>query len=343
VSADQPRRADLRVRERARSALRAAREPPYKPAIVIVGLAILFGGLFVASYSLALGRPKPHHIATATVGLAPADRPLIAAIERATGSSLDLHRVPSEAAARDELAREKIYAALVLRPGTPQLLVASAAGSSVARTLEQAVLQIVQQRGPVLRVQDTAPLPREDPQGLVLFYTTLAATIIGFVSMFQLRANAKGLPLKAWLACAVALAVGTGLMLTLVTGPVIGALRGSFPEKWAIISLESLTAALVTSALVVWVHRWALVPVWLLFIVLGNTSSGGPVAPPLLPPVYAFIGRWLSPGATVNALRDIVYFPQAQHVEPVLVLVAWATAGLVGLLAAVRLTGRTPA
>jgi hypothetical protein len=329
--------------ERVRRALRAAREPPYQPALVVVGLAIVFGGLFVASYSLALGRPRPHDIPAAAVGMSRADQPLVAAIERATGSALKLHPVPSEAAARREIAREEIYAALVLAPGTPQLLVASAAGSSVARTLEQAVLTIVEERGPVLRVRDAAPLPRGDPQGLVVFYTTLAATIIGFVSMFQLRANASGLSLKAWLGFAVVLAVGTGLMLTLVTGPIIGALGGSFPEKWAIVSLECLTAALVTSALVVLIHRWALIPVWLLFIVLGNTSSGGAVAPPLLPPVYAFIGRWLSPGATVNALRDVVYFPQAQHVEPVLVLLAWSAAGLGGLLAAVRLMGRTPA
>jgi hypothetical protein len=331
------------AREAVRGALRAAREPPYKPALVVVGLAVVFGGLFVASYSLALGRPKPHHIPAAAVGLSPSDRPLVAAIERATGSSLDLHPVASEAAARRELAREETYAALVLRPGPPKLIIASAAGSSVARTLEQAVLVITEQRGPILRVRDAAPLPAGDPEGLVVFYTTLAATIIGFVSMFQLRANAGGLSLRAWLAFAVALAVGTGLMLTLVTGPIIGALGGSFGEKWAIIALECLVATLVTSALVVLVHRWALVPVWLLFVVLGNTSSGGAVAPPLLPPVYAFIGRWLSPGATVNALRDIVYFPQAQHVEPVLVLIAWAAAGLAALLVAVRVTGRTPA
>jgi hypothetical protein len=201
----------------------------------------------------------------------------------------------------------------------------------------------LEERGRVLRVRDAAPLPPGDPEGLVVFYTTLAATIIGFLTMFQLRANAKGLPLRAWLGSAVALAVGTGLMLTLVTGPIIGALPGSFVEKWAIISLESLTAGLVASALIVLVGRWALIPVWLLFVVLGNTSSGGAVAPPLLPPPYEFIGRWLSPGATVNALRDTVYFPQTQQIEPVLVLVAWATAGLVGLFAAVRLTGRTPA
>jgi hypothetical protein len=42
---------------------------------------------------------------------------------------------------------------------------------------------------------------------------------------------------------------------------------------------------------------------WLLFIVPGNASSAGAVARPLLPPYYAFIGRFLRPGATVGILR----------------------------------------
>ncbi len=54
-------------------------------------------------------------------------------------------------------------------------------------------------------------------------------------------------------------------------------------------------AAVVCSTMIVLIGRWAIIPTWLLFVILGNTSSGGAVAPPLLPPPYAFIGRFLPP------------------------------------------------
>jgi hypothetical protein len=73
-------------------------------------------------------------------------------------------------------------------------------------------------------------------------------------------------------------------------------------------------AALFCSTVLVLVSRWAIIPTWTLFVILGNTSSGGAVAQPL-PPFYAFIGRFLPPGATVSIVRTAVYFRRDQHLE----------------------------
>ncbi len=160
--------------------------------------------------------------------------------------------------------------------------------------------------------------------------------------MFQLRANARGLSLRAWFGFVAGIAILSGFALSLVSGPIISALAGSFPEKWGVLALETLIAALVNSTMLVLVGRWAIIPTWLLFIVFGNTSSGGAVAPPLLPPFYAFIGRWLPPSATVNALRNAVYFSHDQHVEPLLVLTGWSIGGIVALFLASRWRGQAP-
>jgi hypothetical protein len=160
--------------------------------------------------------------------------------------------------------------------------------------------------------------------------------------MFQLRANAPGLSLRAWFGFVAGLALLLGFAISLVSGPIIGALAGSFLEKWGILTLEMLIAGLVCSTMIVLVGRWAIIPTWLLFVVLGNTSSGGAVAWPLLPPFFAFIGRWLPPGATVGALRNAVYFPHAQHAEPLVVLAAWSIAGIAALLLASRWRGQGP-
>jgi hypothetical protein len=309
--------------------LRALAQPPYRNALVVIAIATTMGALFAASYSLALGRATPHHIVAGLVGSRSRRPALIGALERTSHHTLAFRRYDSVAAAEAAIDQQASYGALVLGPGPARLLVSSASGASVARVLEQAAV-VSQSAGQAVRLVDLHPLPPGDPQGLVSFYVTLAASIIGFVTMFQLRANAAGLSLCSWLASVAGLAVVAGLVLAVVTDPLIGALRGPFPELWLALSAEVAIAAVFASAMLVLIGRWALIPTWLLFVLLGNTSSGGAVAPPLLPPPYAFIGRFLPPGATVSILRNAVYFRHYQHFEPFLVQAAW----LVGILAA---------
>jgi ABC-type multidrug transport system permease subunit len=82
--------------------------------------------------------------------------------------------------------------------------------------------------------------------------------------------------------------------------------------------------------------RWAMLPTWLFFVILGNSSSGGAVSPPLLPSAFAFISQWLPSGATVTALRDAIYFRGHQHVHPIAVLTIWAAALFIAWLVVAR-------
>ena len=217
---------------------------PERNASVIIAIAVVMAGLFAASYSLALGRAMPHHITVGLVGR-PAQQPaLIGALERATHGGLTFHPYASAAAAQQAIGQQATYAALISGPGRPQLLVSSASGASVARVLEQAA-EVAQGAGQQVRVVDLHPLPPADPQGLTSFYVTLAASIVGFVAMFQLRGNAAGLSLRGLVASIAALAIAGGLVLALVADPVIGALRGPFPELWLSLGAEVAVAAVV--------------------------------------------------------------------------------------------------
>jgi hypothetical protein len=320
----------------------AARASALRPAFVVIALVVALATLFAVLYSLALGRPTPHHIPAGLVGPSRASPHAVPDLEHALAGAVEVRRFAHPRGARRAIRRQQIYTALILTHHPPRLLVASAASASVARLLEQTAQKVTAAGGPRIQVVDLVPLPASDPNGLTVFYVTLAATIAGFLTMFQLRANASSLSMRAWLGFVLLLALGVGFALTLATGPLIGALGGSFFRKWALLSMEVGCSALFNSAMLTVAPRWAVLPTWTLFVLLGNTSSGGAVAPPLLPAFDAFIGRWLPPGAAVEALRSVVYFPRTHPIEQVLVLVAWLAAGLGATLAATRRFGRTP-
>jgi hypothetical protein len=241
-------------------------------------------------------------------------------------------------AARRAINRQQVYAALDLTRRTPRLFVASAAGASVSRTLEAAAFA----GNPQMQVVDTHPLPASDPQGLDVFYLVLATTILGFTTVFQVRAHAGGLGLRSWTAFMLAFALAASLVLTLVAGPVLHRLTLPIPESGGILALQALTVAAFASAMGVLLGRWAIVPTWLLFVVLGNSSSGGAVSPPLLPRPYRLISQWLPSGAAVTATRNAVYFHADQHVQPVAVLAAWAAMCVAAMLVLSHWRGRSP-
>jgi hypothetical protein len=316
------------------SPLRRIRRHEWSPVdrmVVIVLLAIVFGCLFLVTYSLALGDPVPRRIDAALVGDPAAQPRAVDAVEDVADGKLDFRRYASVPAALHAIDEQRVYAALDLTATRPTLYVASAAGASVARVLER-----ISSVDPGVRVVDTHPLQTRDPNGLDLFYRMLVATIIGFITVFQVLAQAGRLARRHHVAFVVGLAVAASFALTLVGGVLLRASATSDLEQWGILALHILAVASFTSLMAVLIGRWAIVPTWLFFVILGNSSSGGAVSPPLLPAPFAFISQWLPSGATVTALRDAVYFRGDQHVRPLAVLAVWALALFVVWLVVAR-------
>jgi hypothetical protein len=319
------------------SGLRGHRWTPMERAVVILVVAIVGGSLFVTAYSLALGDPIPHRIHVALVGDPTGHTSTVQALQRVAHGSLVFQRYASVPAALHAIDEQRLCVALDLTSQRPTLYLASAAGVSVARVLEG-----VAAVDPTVRVVDTHPLRTNDPSGLKLFYLMLAATIAGFLTVFQVRANAGGLSLRRWTAFVVALAVAAPLAFTLVEGPLLHLLDLPLLESWGILALQLAAVASFASLMAVLIGRWAILPTFLFFVVLGNTSSGGAVAPPLLPPPLAFVSQWLPSGATVTALREAVYFPGYQHAHPIVLLATWATALFAAMLLVSHRLGRSP-
>jgi hypothetical protein len=310
---------------------------PIRRAVVIAALATVLGSLFVTTYSLALGDPTPRRIDAALVGNPTADKPTVKAVRAAADHALQFTRFASVAGALRAIDEQQVYAALDLSAPRPTLYVASAAGASVARLLEGVAVA-----DPSVRVVDTHPLASTDPNGLDIFYLMLVGTIVAFLTVFQVRANAGDLSLRRWTAFIVTFALAASLVLALLDGPVLNRLDIPLLEVWGILALHILAVASFASLMIVLIGRWAILPVWLFFVVLGNSSSGGAVSPPLLPAPFAFVSQWLPSGATVTSLRDAIYFPGYQHARPLLVLTAWAAALFAAMLIASRRRRTSP-
>ena len=308
-------------------------------------IAFVMGGLFVYSYIDALGHPVARRITTAVVGTSPVRASFVTALEDTANRGLVLKSYPTRQAAEDAIGRQQVYLALVFSPAKPtavSVLLSSASGPSVARVLSTSLPQAATRAGALLTETDLHPLPSQDPSGLAAFYLNIGATLIGFVTTFQLRANARPMPLPPWLAFTGGLAGLGSLVLITVVREVLHALPVPFLEGWGVVALQMLTATAVASLMATLIGRWAIIPTWLIFVVLGNTSSGGAVAPALLPQPFSFFSRALPSGATVSLLRSAAYFPAASRLEPLLVLSGWAVVSIGGLVIASHLLGRGP-
>lgn len=306
----------------------------------VIAIAVTMASLFAAAYTVALGRPLPHNLPVGVVG-PPAHTDAALAMLQGGKNSFAAVTFPDREAALAAIDNQQISAVVDASGNPPQLLISSAGDPPAARVL-LGMDQIAPGRFS-MPVIDLHPLPASDPAGLATFYLVIAATILGFVTMFQLRANVKTLTLKGWLACIFVVAVAGGAALAWVTGTLLHALSAPFAELWLLSAAQIGIAALLNCVMLVLVHRWAIIPTWGFFILLGNTSSGGAVSAALLPQPFAFLNHALPTGATVSAIHTASYFTDHQHPLPFVVLGIWLLATFTALVVASRTLQRTPA
>ncbi|MEV4177543.1 ABC transporter permease [Nonomuraea sp. NPDC049709] len=313
----------------------ALKGSPYFPATVIVLILGAAAGLFAGSYTYAMADPTPHRIPVAVVGVSHETvrgKAFAAGMERQLNASLALRYERSFEQAAQEVEEQRVFGVLVVHGADVTLYVSGASGASVAQVLSEAAPKVAQQLGVRLTVRDMKPLQRGDPRGLALFYITLAAVVIGFIGAVQLSVNAGVLSPAHRIAFTVAYAALGALSIVAVVDWGLGALDLPLLESWFILALTMFASGMVFTMFNTLVRRWAMVPTWGLMVLLGNPSSGGAVSWPLLPSPLGTIGRWLPPGASINAQHTAVYFGGHQRVTPFLVLAAWGLVSCVVFL-----------
>jgi hypothetical protein len=299
-----------------------------------VGLiGIVLVSLFALSLVIAVGRPRPRAVPVAVVGTAGARHAIAGALAKAAGEGIEIRTYAMEPGAVRAVSNQDVYGAVIPSERVPRLLVSSASSGSVAHALEAVAEGLAARSTLKLTVDDLHPLPAGDPQGLVILYAIIATMLLGFVTTFLIQVNAPKLALAQWLGCIAFLAVFGSLAVTLIVGPILGGVPGSFPALWAALAGWVGICSLFARTMLAVVGRFAVVPTVAIIVILGIPSSGAAVGRPLLPAFYRAIGGWLPDGATADVTRTIAYFPDHQHLAPIAIEALWLVSSFAALIA----------
>jgi len=283
---------------------------------------------FAFSYVGAFHDPTPHGVTIAVVG-----PPTVAAqLNRLPGVPLDARQAASRADALSQINDRKVYGAY--EGGTNRLFVASAANAATAIALERTFQRIAAaRRRPAPRVTDVKPLPLKDPNGTAAFYAMIAwmfggyiaATLIGLIGSPRRRSKQRA---AARIGALAAFALINGILSVLLLRACFGVFSGHVVALCAIAALTVFASGAATAGLQAAIGPAGTGLVILVFVILGNSASGGPFARPLLPGLWRTIGGVLPPGASVDLARSALFFDGARIAGPILVLVGWAALGI---------------
>jgi hypothetical protein len=276
------------------------------------------------------------------VPLAVVGGPAVAAqLNRLPGDPLDARPVSSRPGALSQIDDREVYGAY--EPAANRLLVASAANRATAVALEETFDRIAAaQRRPAVQVTDVKPLPANDPNGTAAFYGVIAwmfggyigSTLIGLIGSPRSSSRRRA---AARIGALAKFSIVAGILSVLMLRASFGVFSGHVVALCGIAALTVFASGAATAGIQAAAGPAGTGLVILIFVILGNSASGGPFARPLLPGLWRTLGGVLPPGASVDLTRSALFFDGARITGPILVLLGWAA---LGTLLALALGGR---
>jgi hypothetical protein len=309
---------------------------PRAVTLVLVPALVLMLA-FAFFYVGAFHDPTPHHVPVAVVG------PPAAAVQlsQLPGDPLDARPASSRADALSQIDDRAVYGAYEV--GTNRLFVASAANRATAVALELTFNRVAAaQRRAAPQVTDVKPLPANDPNGTAAFYGVIAwmfggyigSTLIGLIGSPRSTSRRRA---AARIGALAGFSVVAGILSVVMLRACFGVFSGHVVALCAIGVLTVFASGAATAGIQAAAGPAGTGLVILVFVILGNSASGGPFARPLLPGLWRTLGGVLPPGASVDLARSALFFDGARITGPILVLVVW---GAIGAALALALGGR---
>jgi Protein of unknown function (DUF3533) len=308
--------------------------PGWALAIGGAVVALILQAIFIASYVGALHDPKPHEaLAFGIVAPPQVAEALVSQISTQAAGIIDPAAMADEAALRDAIADQEVYGGLIVSQTGAKLLVADATGSAAVTTLTTFATGLATAQNMPLEVEHTHPLDTGDPRGLTLVYlvfgwvfggyfcATVLTTLIGTGYRDRTHSMLR-------LALLAGYAVVSGIVGALLVGSGgFDAIDGHFLGLVLAGALLVFAVGASTIALQLLLGIAGTGLVLILFVLLGNPSSGGVVPAEFLPGFWRAIGGWLPNAAGFELARSITYFDGANLTRPILILLAYAVTG----------------
>ncbi|MCS6564827.1 ABC transporter permease [Curtobacterium flaccumfaciens pv. flaccumfaciens] len=314
--------------------------------VILGGIAILLLAMaMLTSYSSAFGDPTPNNVHLAVTG----DADAIVALEQQ--GSLDLTVVASDQQARTAVLDRDVDGAVVLPAPGKGAGVTTYIASGGGRGLGQAISGIGDSIAAKLRTTNTAadlaPLPKQDPVGSIEFYAilfaglgaALGATVFGRV-LGTVDTAAK------FIERSIVLVLYTGLLAGLITLWIDSALGAVTVGPWAVFGTLWLTGLAIGGAVTgvaALGGTIAALVMTLALVILGNTSSGGPLGIHVLNDFFQTLYHVFPQGDALDLLRSVQYFDGAAVAAPIIRLSIWAVAGILLTLTAMLIRNRREA
>jgi len=158
----------------------------------------------------------------------------------------------------------------------------------------------------------------------------IGATLIGLIGSPRSSSRRRA---AARIGALAGFAIVAGILSVVLLRASFGAFSGHVVALCAIGALTIFASGAATAGLQAAAGPAGTGLVILVFVILGNSASGGPFARPLLPSLWRTIGGLLPPGASVDLARSALFFDGARIAGPIVVLVVWAALGTVLALA----------
>ena len=282
----------------------------------------------------AMGSPAPKDMPVTVVGSSTEQaKDTIADLEKNMGEdTFDFTATTNEDEARALVKDRDQVAALVLptEDNAEFGLIANEAGNNAAyRVVNQVFDQVASAQDMDLEVDNIAPLPDRDKNGVVVMYVAMGWILAGFmVVIVAANANPWSRPLKRMVPLTAVYAPFMSLVVALIAGPITGAVEGHFAQLWGAGILAIFSIAMFAMVFERLIGMLAIVPVIGTLMFAGMPASNGSISEYMTPTFFSTLHDFLPMPAAVETIRSIVYFDSDVVTEHLQVLALW---GLVSL------------
>jgi len=291
--------------------------------------------VLIIGFVLPATKSGPNHLPIGVAGPAAVTTQVKTLFSENDATAFEVKEYGDEAALRNAIDNRKIYGGLVVTETGGSMLIASAASSVVADTLNSIGTQLGAQ------VSDAKAAPEKDPRGAGLAAAGLPLALAGVLPALLLIRVYRRRPL-AQLGTAIAASFVIGAAAALLLTTWLGATQGA--NVWLL--AVAIAAAVLASNLILLglnaVGGLIGLGVGLTVLTLSVALSGLSSAPEWLPSPWGDVGQFLPAGAGATLLRNAAFFDGNAAGLPLAVLGAWALVGLLLLILSESLTPALP-